>query len=274
MRILRIAALTAFVFVALVAGLAAQAVPASTSAGYGARLLLDYEIGCDGGLGFKCPHIGVGASGEVPLLADRLELLPAFTFSPDHKTFSDTGHSIGATAAAAVWFTHRAGAYGGVKWSAYWSTQPHGQVCTVEVSDSFSIPNSKLQVASCSPVYTTPLYKSGVIPFVGAVIRDGWFASPGRLYVSYLFPTGCVWAAQCTLPADGVQSNRIQGIRGDQEFRLYRLTEHSAMRFGIVAEWVNFCDQSNPQVITKRICHNTGAISMTVRLELGHPEGY
>lgn len=230
------------------------------------RIMLDMEWGSDSGLGFKPFHLAVGASVEVPLL-NRLEFLPAFSFSPDHKTFSDTGHSIIAKEAWDYWFLHRVGAYGGVEYSAYWSTQPHGEVCSIEAVDPTGF--GKAQVRSCSPAYTTPLHKGGWIPFAGAVVRDGWFQAPGRLYVSYIFPTGCVWAEQCQLPTDGIQSNQIHGVHALQEFRLY-----SHVRVGIDAEVLRFYDQSNPQMRTKRTGHTTGTMAMTLRLEFGNPKDY
>lgn len=213
------------------------------------RVILGAKIGSQAGLGFRSPSVEGIASLEIPLTS-RLELTPGFSMSPDRKAFSPTGHDIRITDSANFFLTRRFGVYGGIDLSEYWAQQPVNG-------------------------YYIPLHKAGAVPYLGGVLRDSWDTSaPGRLYIRYLFPTGCVWASKCQLPTDGIQSNRTHGVDARQEFRLFQITPNSAMRFGIEGSWLNFCDQSNPQVITKRICHNTGTIMMSMTFEIGHLQYY
>ena len=103
----------------------------------------------------------------------------------------------------------------------------------------------------------------------GLTIRDSFGTKSGRFSADYVIPNGCVWAAQCRLPADGIQSNRTQGPEVSQEFRALSLSPKYTMRLGGKLAFYHFCDQANPLVIVPRTCHFANTMALTLRLELG-----
>jgi hypothetical protein len=91
-------------------------------------------------------------------------------------------------------------------------------------------------------------------PSLGAVIRDSIFR-PGRLYASYVIPTGCAVAGQaCASPSD-----RTQGLRLYQEVRIA-----SRFRFGVRTGIYHYCNENQESV---RACHAAGEALFTLRFE-------
>ena len=101
------------------------------------------------------------------------------------------------------------------------------------------------------------------------MIRDDLLGLRGRFSADYVVPTGCVWAAECRLPADGIQSNRVQGPEFDQEFRALSAGPKFTIRVGGELAFYHFCDQTNPLTIAPRTCHLANMSAMTLRLEFG-----
>ena len=217
------------------------------------RLLLDSEFGSATGMGFKFPHMAFGFSVERPI--SHVELQSNFLVSPDVKSFAHSGHDYNFGGKALVWITRRVAVQVGMSYSIYWSAIPNYGPC---ILDDLYSGGCRYEETS-----STPYHKAGKTPFVGVVIRDSWFGSPGRLYLQYYFPTGCEWATASN-PCD-IQSSRIQGIGAEQEFRLF---EH--VRVGFKAKWIRYADQSNqyaPQL--GRVWHNTSTMTATIRYEMG-----
>ena len=216
------------------------------------RWLIDTEIGSATGLGFKFPHMALGFTMERPI--KRAELQTHFLVSPDVKSFARSGHDYQTGVTGLVWLTHRIAAQGGVSYSIYWSAIPNQSAC---------IPDD-LYPGGCRYEYTySPYHKGGTTLFVGAVMRDSWFGSPGRFYIQYYVPTGCQWATPSN-PCQ-IQSSRTQGIGFQQEFRLW---EH--WRVGLKGAWLRYADQSNPYAPELgRTWHNTGTMTAIIRFEMG-----
>jgi hypothetical protein len=178
------------------------------------RLLLDAEIGAQGGLGCKLISTRYGATMER-LVGSLFEMQATLAYSPDRKLVTNNGNSLLASGAAIAWATPRVGLTGGYERAWLWTSQ---------------------------------FEKKAGYPTAGFVLRNDLFG-PGRLYVAYLFPTGCVWATShnpCT-----IQSNRTQGVQVKQEFRVW-----SHLRVGWQGEVLHFCDQANPNAPQiSRTCH-------------------
>ncbi len=155
------------------------------------RLMIDTQIGNQTQLGFKLPDLGVGFAIEKPI-GTHVELQTSADYSSDKKYITNDGNSF-------VW---------GVKgiWFPRW-----------RVGISSEIRQSHL--------WTSQFNKSGWIPAAGVMIRDNLLGLPGRFSADYVIPTGCVWATECTLPSDGIQSNRTQGPEFYQEFRAISLVQ-------------------------------------------------
>src|SRR2546427_3201115 len=200
-----------------------------------ARMILNGQIGDETQLGFKPPDLGIGLAVEKPI-GRHVELQTFANYSPDKKYVTNNGNNFdwGATA---IWFPRwRVGVSGEIRQSYLW---------------------------------TSLFDKSGWTRSAGIVVRDSFLGGPGRLAVDYVIPSGCVWATQCRLPADGIQSNRTQGPEFYQEFRVASLGGKSAMRMGDKVAIYHFCDQANPLIPTDRPCHTAVTIGFTVRIEFG-----
>lgn len=218
-------------------------------------VLLDGEVGSGGGFGFKEPHLAGGISAE--LTRGRFEFDPAFSASPDVKTFAQAGHSIALSGRGAMRLARRVAVEGGISFSSYWSEQPAAYSCPVGWHGTNG-PNGE----TCMVTKWTPLHKSGWHPVAGVDIRDGWYGSPGRVRIEYHFPIGCVWATAnnpCPLT-----SSRTQGVSVSQEFALW-----PKLRFGIRAGWWRYGDQVNPYArAVGQSRHNTGSVDATIRYVL------
>jgi hypothetical protein len=147
------------------------------------RLLFDAEAGSLGSLGYKFPSTAFGPSVKIPF-HKRFEFQGSATYSPDRKVITGNGHSLKLSGSAIRFMNNR------------W-----GFIATVERSW----------------LWTSQFDKSAWHPSAGIVIRNDYWG-PGRLYVNYVFPTGCVWATPNN-PCQ-IQSNRIQGFELRQDVRL------------------------------------------------------
>jgi hypothetical protein len=152
--------------------------------------------------------------------------LQAFvSVSPDKKTVTNNGLSTTVGGTAIAWVTSRIGASAGLSRGWLWTSQFH------ELSWQ---------------------------PYFGAVVRTN-YVYPGRLYLRYLVPTGCVWATPtnpCTL-----QSKRTQGPSIEQEFQVSR-----HFRWGLDVGIFHFCDQSNENdPAVPRTCHWAGTEMLHLR---------
>jgi hypothetical protein len=196
------------------------------------RLLLNSEIGSAASLGFKFPATSFGPSIEIPI-KNRFEIQSAALYSPDRKFITDDGNALNLSGSAIGFVTSRFGVVGKIERTSLWTSQFH---------------------------------EANWFPSAGVVIRNDYLG-PGRVYVSYVFPTGCVWATSsnpCTL-----QSKRLQGVEVRQDARF-----GSHKRWGFDFGIYHFCDQSNqndPQA--GRHCHIGGSAMITMSLEfhLGKP---
>jgi len=178
----------------------AQALPAGRESA--TRWLLDAETGTDAALGYKVPHVGFGSSIEQSL-GTRIELDGGLSFSPDKKIITNDGSSLLIKSSGRFWITQRFAITGGLERSNLWTSQ-------------FS--------------------KAAWLPSVGIAIRESSLGMPGRLYFSYLFPTGCQWGAGCP-----IQSNREMGPVGYWEKRTY-----SHFRVGFQIGYYRILNQGNP----------------------------
>jgi hypothetical protein len=216
--------------IALLALLTAQPAVAQqvqTSTLSSTRWLFDSEIGTEANLGYKNPSTAYGFSVEQPL-GKRFELQTSVYYSPDKKLITNNGNSLLVSGSGIVWATSRVGLFGNYGYTWLWTSQ---------------------------------FDKSGSDPSAGAVIRDSLYG-PGRLYVSYLFPTGCVWATPRN-PCK-IQSNRTQGVQLSQEMRI-----SSHIRVGIEGGLYHFCDQSNEnEPAIPRVCHWGGTELVFFQFEL------
>ena len=200
-----------------------------------ARIILNGQIGDETQLGFKPPDIGIGLAVEKPV-GRHVELQTFANYSPDRKYATNNGNNFG-WGGEAIWFP-------------LWRVG-----VSAEIRQSY--------------LWTSLFNKSGWTRSAGLVVRDGFLGAPGRFSFDYVIPSGCVWAAECRLPPDLIQSNRTQGPEFYQEFRVARLGSKYGMRMGDKVAIYHFCDQTNPMVRVRRTCHTAVTIALTVRIELG-----
>jgi hypothetical protein len=191
------------------------------------RILFDASIGSATALGYKFPSTSFGSSVELPI-GRNIEIQASTTFSPDKKFITNDGHSVKVNGTAIGWITNRFGLAANVERSWLWTSQ---------------------------------FEKRSLFPSAGIVLRND-FLGPGRLYISYLFPKGCVWAT-ATNPCK-LQSNRLHGVQLHAESR----GAASHIRVGVGGGFYRFCDQANPhQPSTGRICHFAATAMANLRFE-------
>jgi hypothetical protein len=164
--------------------------------------LLDVESGSDKGLGDKFPHLAFGASFEHPI-GRRIELQGGVSFSPDRKYVTNDGHSLRLKTTGLFWITPRIAITGSLTKSNLWTSQ-------------FS--------------------KEAWVPSAGMAIREHFGNIPGRLYLAYVFPTGCQWGASCP-----IQSNRLLGPQGYWEHGMW-----PHFRFGLEVGYYRILNQGIP----------------------------
>jgi hypothetical protein len=199
------------------------------------RLMIETQLGTEKQLGFKPPDLGFGFSVEKPI-GPHVELQSSVAYSPDKKYISNDGNGF-RWGARVIWFPRRRfGISGEIRRSYLWTSQ---------------------------------FEKSGWTTTAGVMIRDNLLGAAGRFSVDYVIPEGCVWAVECLLPANGIQSNRTQGPEFYQEIRALSLAPGYTMRFGGRVSFYHFCDQANPFAPAPRTCHLVDTMALTVRLEFG-----
>lgn len=185
------------------------------------RWTFDTRIGSEPQLGFNAPSTSFGPSLEYPL-GSQFELQGGVTFTPWESINSGSGHAIDIRASGIGWVNRRIGAWLGFRHDWLWSS---------------------------------PISRSGWSPSIGTVLRDELYR-PGRLYVNYLFPTGCAQlGTSCS-----VASSRTQGLEALQELRL---SPH--FRFGLQGGLYHYCD--NPVQLNQRECKFSPAGMVIIRLE-------
>jgi hypothetical protein len=194
-RVIKVALLV----LAFAGSLGAQAVP--TGKHSATRWLLDSETGSDAGLGYKMPHIAFGFSFERQV-GRNIELQGRTSFSPDRKYITNDGLNLIIMSTGLYWITQRFAVTGSIRRSNLWTSQ---------------------------------FNKSAWGPSVGTAIRENSFGYPGRLYLDYLFPTGCQWGLNCR-----IQSNRSLGPEVYWEKRIA-----SHFRLGFKFGFYHILNQSN-----------------------------
>ena len=191
------------------------------------RLLLDSEIGSAASLGFKFPATSFGPSIELPV-ENHFEFQSSALYSPDQKLITNDGNALNVSGAAIGFVNSRLGIIGKLEHSSLWTSQ---------------------------------FTETNWAPSAGLVLRNNYLGQ-GRLYATYVFPTGCVWATT-TNPCP-LQSKRLQGIdlRQDARFGPHQ-------RWGFDFGLYHFCDQSNQNdPAAGRHCHIGGSAMITLSLEL------
>jgi hypothetical protein len=193
------------------------------------RFLFDTEIGTQTALGYELPSVTIGPAMEIPV-GNRFELQADSTYSPDRKKITNDGYEASVGGSAIGFATERLGFIGGLERGWLW---------------------------------TSEFDKKNLFPTAGIVMRNNYFGK-GRFYLTYTFPTGCVWATP-TNPCT-IQSNRLQGITVRQETRSPMHT-----RWGLQTGVYHFCDEANPNVPETRKCHIgvTAMATMSFEFHLG-----
>ena len=193
------------------------------------------DIGSAKQLGFKPPFLAVTTGIDKPV-GRHFEIGAGVAYSPSRKYVTNDGNGF-AWNAEATWFPRwRVGISGGVGESYLWTSQFH---------------------------------KSGWLVYPSVTVRNSFGTMPGRFSITYVVPRGCVWAAECTLPANGIQSNRTQGPEFAQEFRAHELGPKYRIVVGGSLAFYHFCDQANPLVISPRTCHFAETLDASLALEFG-----
>jgi hypothetical protein len=193
------------------------------------RWLVDAGIGTAAGLGFKLPDTNYDLALEKPIRS-RFEYQASLGYSPSKKLITGDGNSFLASTQGLFWVRHNVALIGGYRYSKLWTSQ---------------------------------FIKSGSYRLVGVAIREySDKFGPGRTYITYEFPTGCVLATPsnpCT-----IQSNRLQGFNVSQEF-------HTTSHLRIAAQYgiYHFCDQGNPFAPNvPRSCHMTFTSQLVFRIAI------
>lgn len=199
----------------------AQESPVALS--YGTRWMLDTQYGSLPLFGVNSAATSFGPAVEYSVTSNfevqgNLSLTPSQTAN---TTTASTGHSFGLGGAGIGWINERFGL-------------------------SFSVQQSWL--------WASKLSASAWNPSLGMVVRD-YFHRPGRLYVNYLFPTGCSGGSSCPSPL-----SRMQGIQSTQEFRLWR-----HFRLGLQGGVYHFCSEGAP--LNQRTCQFSPAGLVMMRFE-------
>src|SRR5713226_1554685 len=190
------------------------------------RLLFDSEIGSQTSLGYKLPSTAFGPSLEIPV-AKQMEFQVSSAYSPDRKAITNDGNSLKLSGSAIRFANDRMGFIATLERNWLWTSQ---------------------------------FDKSALLPSAGVVFRSD-YSGPGRLYLTYVLPTGSVWAT--TSNPCKIQSNRLQGIEVRQDIR-----SRSHLRWGLRGGFYRFCDQGNPNdPPAGRKCHFAATTLVTLRFE-------
>ena len=191
------------------------------------KLVMGGGFGVDTQLGYKFPTVNFTAGIEVPF-AHRFEAQASGEYSIARKFITGDGHSSKVNGSLIVWAKRRIGL---------------------------------IATAEHSWLSTSQFKKDNFFPSAGIVLR-GQSLGPGRIYLTYLIPTGCVWATS-TNPC-AIQSNRLQGLSYREEDRVW-----SRIRLGFGFSIFHFCDQGNPYARqVGRSCHMAMTMSGDFRFAL------
>lgn len=164
------------------------------------RWLLDTQVGTDPG--YRLPSLAAGLSIERPI-TERIELQRGGSFSPTKTLSTNDGNHFDIYGEGLFWVTQRVAA-------------------TVSLSRGY--------------LWTSQYDLQGWLPSIGLSIREEALGAPGRLYLSYLIPTGCQWGAGCP-----IQSSRETGAKIYWE---HRMSSH--WRFGFEFGIYRVLNQGNP----------------------------
>ena len=196
-------------------------------------VLLDTTVGFEGALGYKLPTILEGVSFELPF-KKRFELQSTIDGGSTRKEITNDGLTFRTRTQFIYWVNNKFGAFGGLGTSDLWTSQFNKSA-------------------------TTTLFGVVFKNHFGPVNQPGTLA--GRVYVSYLLPTGCQWATNsnpCTL-----QSSRLQGVQLYPEWRITR-----NLRFGIRMAVLHGLEQGNPkQPSAGRIGYVTFSSDVVLRFQ-------
>lgn len=186
--------------------------------------MLDAEAGSGPGVGVTMPHLAFGTSFERPI-GTRVELRGGASFAPDWKYITNDGSTLNLKSEGLLWVTRRLAVTGGLEISNLWASQSKERVWA---------------------------------PTAGIGIRDHSFGIPGRLYLAYLFPTGCQWGANCP-----IQSSRLLG---GQVYLEKRVLTH--LRLGYQFGFYRILNQGNPlDPAAGRTGEITGDMHVVIRFE-------
>lgn len=164
------------------------------------QFLLDSSIGYDPG--YQFPSVIVGASVELPV-SNHVELQGGISYTPTKPFVGSNSDRFGATGGAVFWITRRFAATAFLERGHAWASQYN---------------------------------LKGWGPSVGIAIREHTHDSPGRLYLSYVIPTGCQWGPNCL-----IQSSRTTGGKIYWDHRVLR-----HWRFGAEFGLYRSLNQGNP----------------------------
>jgi hypothetical protein len=187
-------------FLALVFGAPSYAQTLQTGEAPTIQFLLDSGIGYEPG--YQFPSVAVGASVELPI-SDRVELQGKISYTPTKAFVASNRDRLGATGGALFWITQRFAATAFLERGHVWASQYN---------------------------------LKGWGPSVGIVVRERWHGSPGRLYLSYVIPTGCQWGPNCL-----IQSSRTTGGKITWDHRVF-----PHWRFGAELGLYRSLNQGNP----------------------------
>jgi hypothetical protein len=217
----RLAIVTVFVLASAVPSPAQDSQASRDSA---TRWIVDFESGSDSGFGFKLPHLAIGGTVERPV-GKRLEIQAELSYSPDKKYITNDGNSIRMATTLIVWASQKVG-------------------ISAEVGEDY--------------LWTSQFNENDLAPAFGFVVRDYFEGAPGRLYLSYLVPTGCQWGPTCP-----IQSKRMQGVQGSWEHRLF---PHFRLGFSMgVCRFLNQSNQLEPSVPRTQVW--AGDVHLLMRFE-------
>lgn len=195
---------------------------------YGTRWILNTQYGSLPLFGVNSAATSFGPAVEHSI-SNTIEVQANLSVTPSvavNATTTSTGHSFGLGGAGIGWINERLGLSLGVQQSWLWA--------------------SKFSASAWNPS-------------LGMVLRD-YFHRPGRLYVSYLFPTGCSGGSSCPTPL-----SRMQGVQSMQEFRLWR-----HFRLGLQGGVYHFCSEGAPP--DQRTCKFSPAGLVVMRFEFSNAD--
>jgi hypothetical protein len=220
-------------FLLLVAILPTAAQDSQASLDTPSTWLFDSKFGSEVEFGNRFSTTVVGITVERPFL-QRFEVQGNLSLLPQINVNNYNGHAFGIAGTGIGWINQHVGVSGSLEHNWLWTPQ---------------------------------VDKSVWNPSLGVVFRDELYR-PGRLYVNYMFPTGCATAGQgCLIPSD-----RTQGLRAAQEFRVF-----SHVRLGFQTGIFHLCNESPSDTGNTRSCHWGVADMFVVRFEVhstGNVEPY